>query len=157
MKYLFLTITFWGLLNTARGQKIDLRLKSQIVPASLVFLSGFSDGVNNVLSFKWSSFKKVFPGADQKYWWPSKSWDNKYKNGKKEQGERFPGSSTIFVSFSDGYHLTRFFDHLFMAGAITCKIALFEKRKWYLYPLEALSYLLINRVGFCLAYNVIFK
>ena len=118
MKHSFLIIALISLQMSGRGQKVDLLIKSQAIPAGLVFLSGFSDGVNNVLSFKWHSFKKVFPGADQKYWWPSESWDNKYRGGRKENGERFPGSSTFLVSFSDGYHLTRFFDHLFMCRHI---------------------------------------
>lgn len=155
-KHIVVISFFLSLMTATFGQK-RFEVKSQVVPAVLVFLSGVADGTNNVLSFKWYSFKKVFPGASQSYWWPSQSWDNKYKDGKKENGERFPGSSTVFVAVSDGWHLTRFFDHIFMAGALTCKVLLFEKKKWYLYPVEALSYLLINRAGFCLAYNVIFK
>jgi hypothetical protein len=40
-----------------------------------------------------------------------------------------------------------------MSGAIACRIAGYEKRKWWVYLLEATGYWLINRAGFCLTYN----
>lgn len=36
-----------------------------------------------------------------------KSWKNKWKNGDKSQGEKFLGSSTIFVTFTDLWHLCK--------------------------------------------------
>lgn len=32
------------------------------------------------------------------------TWKNKWKNGYKDQGEKFPGSSTVFVLFTDFWH-----------------------------------------------------
>lgn len=42
-------------------------------------------------------------------WDKSVSWKNKWKNGDKEQGERWPTSSTITVFLTDGWHLMQFF------------------------------------------------
>lgn len=39
---------------------------------------------------------------------PYYSWRNKWKNGKKEDGEKFLGSSTIFVFVTDAWHLMQF-------------------------------------------------
>ena len=39
------------------------------------------------------------------FWYKSISSKNKWKNGDKSQGEKFWGSSTIFVMFTDGWHL----------------------------------------------------
>lgn len=36
---------------------------------------------------------------------PNNSYKNKWKNGDVKQGEKFPGSSTIFVLFTDRWHL----------------------------------------------------
>lgn len=39
----------------------------------------------------------------------SEGWKNKWKNGDRAQGERFPGSSTFFVAYTDGWHLSQMF------------------------------------------------
>ena len=45
-------------------------------------------------------------------WWnKDESWRNKWKNGDPLQGERFLGSSTVFVWATDGWH---FFQSLFL-------------------------------------------
>jgi len=47
-------------------------------------------------------------------WWAGhESWINKYKNGDKEQGPKFPGSTTVFVWVTDGWH---FFQAIFLSG-----------------------------------------
>jgi hypothetical protein len=51
---------------------------------------------------------------------PAISWRNKYKNHDPAQGERFPGSTTIFVFTTDLWHLSQFvFLRLFFAAVIT--------------------------------------
>lgn len=129
------------------------RLNNYILTGSLTLISGAADGVNQALMYQYGGFKKVFPGANDKFWKPSLSGANKYKNGDPAQGAKFPGSRTWLVFLTDGYHLTRFADHLFLSGAIAFKIAGHEKKKWYIYVAEAAGYWLINRVGFCLTYN----
>ena len=37
-------------------------------------------------------------------WWTKDSWMNKWKNGNPKEGERFPGSSTVFVWVTDAWH-----------------------------------------------------
>jgi len=51
---------------------------------------------------------------------PSVSWRNKYKNGDHKQGERFTGSTTIFVFTTDLWHLAQFFFLRFFFAAIIC-------------------------------------
>lgn len=53
--------------------------------------------------------------------WSQSSWRNKYKNGEPKQGERFFGSSTVFVMFTDGWHLFNFlYDALKSIAIILC-------------------------------------
>jgi hypothetical protein len=129
------------------------RIKNYAITGTMVLLAGAADGVNQALMFQYDGFKKAFPRANDQFWKPALSGANKYKNGDPEQGAKFPGSKTYLVFLTDGYHLTRFTDHLFMSGAVAVKIAGFEKKKWYIYVLEAASYWLLNRAGFCLTYN----
>jgi len=42
---------------------------------------------------------------NQMFWRKDTAWVNKWKNGDKSQGEKFWGSSTVFVMFMDGWHL----------------------------------------------------
>lgn len=129
------------------------RTKNYIITSSLVLMAGAADGLNQALQFHYPAFKKAFPHASDQFWQPSISGANKYKNGDPKQGARFPGSRTWLVFTTDGYHLTRFADHLFLSGAVAFKIAGHEKKKWYIYIAEAAGYWLINRVGFCMTYD----
>ncbi|MBL7742022.1 MAG: hypothetical protein JNN00_00980 [Chitinophagaceae bacterium] len=129
------------------------RVTNYVVTGSLVMLAGAADGVNQALQFQYPGFKKAFPNANDQFWKPALSGANKYKNGDPKQGAKFPGSRTWLVFTTDGYHLTRFADHLFLSGAVAFKIAGYEKKKWYIYIAEAAGYWLINRAGFCMTYN----
>lgn len=129
------------------------RIANYALTGSLVMLAGAADGVNQALLYQYAGFKRTFPAAPDQFWKPSISGANKYKNGDPAQGAAFPGSRTWLVFLTDGYHLTRFADHLFMSGAVAVKIAGFEKKKWYVYVAEAAGHWLLNRVGFCLTYN----
>jgi hypothetical protein len=133
-------------------QKMFQNYKREILPLSLVFLAGAVDGLNQVIAYQYPSFKKAFPNASNQFWSKEISFKNKYKNGDPAQGERFPGSKGILVFLTDGYHMTRFSEHLFLSGALAFKIT-GQKQKWYYYLIEAASYWLINRAGFVLIYN----
>jgi len=129
------------------------RMTNYAVTGTLVFFAGAADGVNQALMYQYGGFKKIFPQANDHFWKPSVSGANKYKNGDPAQGPAFPGSRTWLVFATDGYHLTRFADHLFMSGAVAFKITGYEKKKWYAYLLEAAGYWIVNRAGFCFTYN----
>ncbi|HEY6506154.1 MAG TPA: hypothetical protein VIZ28_19395 [Chitinophagaceae bacterium] len=129
------------------------RINNYVITGSLVMMAGAADGANQALLFQYPGFKKAFPHSSDQFWKPSISGANKYKNGDPAQGAAYPGSRTWLVFTTDGYHLTRFTEHLFMSGAIAFKISGFEKRKWYIYAAEIAGYWLMNRVGFCMTYN----
>jgi len=76
-----------------------------VVVCILLFISAVAKAIMDKLSFHYSS--SVFPKLTkaENFWNPQFSWRNKYKNGDSKQGEKFLGSSTIFVSFTDGWHL----------------------------------------------------
>ncbi|MES1216893.1 MAG: hypothetical protein ABUT20_15365 [Bacteroidota bacterium] len=133
-------------------QPYKFKPKEHIAPATLFFLAGAADGLNQVISHQYPKFKKAFPDANDRYWSPAISFMNKYKNRDPSQGEKFPGSKTVFVFTTDAYHLTRFTEHLFLAGAVAVKFSQ-QKKKWYWYVAEMAGYWLVNRAGFALVYN----
>lgn len=55
------------------------------------------------LQFHYS--QSIFARLDAKFWNPAISWRNKWRNGRKSDGEKFWGSSRWFVSLTDGWHL----------------------------------------------------
>lgn len=65
-------------------------------------IAGAMNGAMDKLQFHYG--KSIFPKGSQ-YWDPKLSWRNKYKNGDVNQGPKFPGSTTIFVWLTDGWHL----------------------------------------------------
>lgn len=150
--YVLLIITALLLINSDCDAQYKLKIKEHLLPASLVLLAGASDGLNQVLAYQYPSFKKAFPKSNDQYWSKEISFKNKYKNGDPKQGAKFPGSTGPLVFLTDGYHLTRFTERLFLSGAFAVKVGQ-SKKKWYWYLAEAAGYWLVNRVGFCLVYN----
>jgi hypothetical protein len=117
------------------------KLKPYIAPAVCIFIAGASEGFMDALQFHYDRFKRVFPGANDQFWYPDISWQNR-------RGEYIP-----FVR--DGWHTIKFIQHTAIFTTIVIRIG--KKRKWYWYAVEGLSYWAINRAGFHLTYNIIFK
>ena len=76
------------------------------VPALITsFLAGIANGVAEELQHHPQEFLNTFENADPEFWnAPELTWQNKYMNGDRAQGEAFFGSTTVFVAFTDGYH-----------------------------------------------------
>lgn len=127
--------------------------KKEVPSFAAMFVSGMADGLNQTLEYRYSNFKKIFPNANDKFWNPAISWTNKWKNGVESNGEKFIGSSSVFVAFTDGYHATRLVEHLGMSGSVALKINLFQKKRWYFYVIDVARYWIVNRIGFVLVYD----
>jgi hypothetical protein len=155
--------TVGGIANLASGEieseyrgynPSDMQWKKEILPAVSMFAAGALNGVNQDLLFHYHEFQNTFPNANPEFWDPSISWRNKYQNGDPAQGEAFPGSSTIFVAATDGYHAT-------VAGRnlmITTSICLSPKTKgWKPFVKRTLLYSLSYGLGFELVYGKLIK
>lgn len=135
------TIIILTLFSLQSYSQNEFKVREHIAPAATIFMAGVFEGTMDIVDNKYWKFKKVFPGANDQFW----DADHSYKN---RRGEYFP-----FVR--DGWHLLKFGNHLMIASTVTLKIG--EKKKWYGYIIEALSYWAINRAGFHLSYGLIFK
>jgi len=69
----------------------------------LLFISSVANGIMDKLMFHYAI--SIFKNLNPSFWNPLVSWKNKWKNGNKSEGERFLGSSTIFVNLTDAWHL----------------------------------------------------
>ena len=69
----------------------------------LIIIGGICNAIMDVLRFRYNN--SIFSDfKNQKWWNPSISWRNKWKNDDPENGEKFWGSSRWFVRFTDAWH-----------------------------------------------------
>lgn len=78
-------------------------------------IAGLAEAAMDTLAhhFEDSIFKTLNP----KFWNPVTSGGNKWKNGDRNQGERFFLSSTLLVGFTEGWHLFKMVRTLSFFGA----------------------------------------
>lgn len=74
---------------------------------TLLLISSVSFAVMDSLQHHYNS--SIFKKFNNVFWNPAYSWRNKYKLGNPKLGEKFPGSTTVFVMFTDAWHLFKFF------------------------------------------------
>ena len=90
-----------------------------IINITLLIIAGLSNAVMDISS-------------ENRFWKPwmnkSEGWKNKWKLGDPKYGEKFIGSSTVFVLFTDLWHFAQFIFHTSWQLLISLQ---FEK--WYLY------------------------
>ena len=104
-------------------------------------IAGIARAISNKIIFHYRT--SVFRYRD---WFnPEKSWRNKWKlvdgNPLKVNGklvERYPGSSTIFVLFTDAFHLFEFIFRITFATSFILATMLLTTSNWF-----AFSYLVI--------------
>lgn len=83
-------------------------------------------------------------------WWSRDGWRRKYKNGDPSQGEKFPGSATVFVFITDAWHFFQFLQ--LWAWSISVAIALAFERLVFCAVLAFCAYFLFATV-FHFSYN----
>ena len=88
---------------------MELTTLAIVLAATFSIFSGISKAVCDTAasSFYRSKLYRAFK-LDPNFWDKGSSWMNKWKDGDKKKGEAFLGSSTVFVIFTDGWHLTDF-------------------------------------------------
>lgn len=117
----------------------------------LVFLAGATKGFNETLHFHWKEFKRQFPGANTQWFNPNVSWKNKYRNNDPEAGPKFFGSTSVFIMFTDQYHLNNFINRAAWGTALVIKIGE-GKRPLKHYLLDLLYYGVCHQAGFAATY-----
>lgn len=128
--------------------KID---KNKILTGSLVLVAGSAKGFNETLQFNYKIFEKTFPGANNQWFDPKVSWRNKYEGGNPDNGPRSFLSTSVFVMFTDQYHLNNFIHKSALTSALVIKIGEGKKPlKHYLFDL--LYYTVCYQAGFAATY-----
>ncbi len=120
---------------------------NKLLTGGLLMLSGSAKGLNETLEFNWHGFAAVFPKANPKWFWPQQSYMNKYKDGDRAKGEKFPLSSSVLVMFTDQYHLDNFIHRGALTAALVIKIGE-GKKPFRHYVFDALYYTACYQLGF---------
>lgn len=76
-----------------------------------IFIAGISKAVMDTLLFHFN--KSIFSNKNEKWWNPTVSWKNKYKDNDPNKGAKFFGSTTFLVFLTDAWH---FFQMLFLTS-----------------------------------------
>jgi len=125
--------------------------RNHLYSGGLIFIAGVSKGFNETLEFHWKGFRHMFQDVNRQWFDPEVSWRNKYKNGDPDAGPRFPLSTTVFVMFTDQYHLNNFINKLAWTSAIVIKLGEGKKPLKY-YLLDMVYYTACHQAGFALTY-----
>lgn len=128
--------------------------RNKLWTGSLVFVAGAAKGFNESLQFNYHGFEKIFPQANDQWFYPTLSFRNKYKDGDPAKGPRFPGATSVFVMFTDQYHLNNFIQRAAITGAIVVKIGE-GKRPFRHYLFDAIYYTACYQAGFHAIYSPI--
>ncbi len=120
---------------------------NKLITGSLLVLSGAAKGFNETLEFNWHGFAAVFPKANPQWFWPQKSFQNKYKDGDRANGEKFPLSSSVLVFVTDQYHLNNFIHRGAITAALVIKIGEGKKPLRH-YLFDVLYYTAAYQLGF---------
>ena len=88
---------------------------------SILFLAlaGMCNAIMDKINFHWDD--SIFKGSKLEWWAnPDVSYKNKWKNNSNSlDGEKFPGSSTVFVWVTDLWHFAQsFMITFFVLGAL---------------------------------------
>lgn len=120
---------------------------NKLLTGGLVMLAGMAKGFNETLEFNWHGFESVFPKANPQWFWPQKSFKNKYKDGDPDKGARFPLSTSALVFLTDQYHLNNFIQRSSLTAALVIKIGEGKKPLRH-YLFDALYYTATYQLGF---------
>ena len=133
----------------------DISLNKPQITIPFALFAGICDGLSQTLYAHYGAFENRFPNANDQYWNPYVSWTNKYANNDPNLGEKFPGSTTLFVFTTDAYHLFRTINkvNLLTLGALEFS----EKRPILNYAIDFILYSAVYSAGFTLTYQVFFK
>ena len=128
--------------------KID---KNKIITGSLVLVGGAAKGFNETLQFNYKIFEKTFPDANKQWFDPKVSWRNKYEGGNPDNGAKYFLSTSVFVMFTDQYHLNNFIQKTAIMTALVIKIGE-PKKPFRHYVYDLLWYTMCYQAGFAASY-----
>lgn len=117
-----------------------------LIPGILILISGAFEGGMDFLQFHYS--------GNSQFWNPKTSWTNKYKDHNPIMGKTFIGK--YFVSLTDGWHLLKLFNHLFLFSSVPFLIHIHASNFTFWYCLLVIAgYWICRGFGFTAVFNLL--
>lgn len=146
---LLLTILLFPLCATAQNKWYQ-PTRNEIISIPIMALSGYYKATREAINYK------AF-GKGDKFWDIRTSWENKYKNWPEDKSEKFIGSKTIFVVFTDGNHLFGAANTITLLAGSYFVLSDF-KSEWKQYKgWERVGYLIVRKLGPYLIRSLVFE
>jgi hypothetical protein len=123
-----------------------------LLSLSLILLGFIFKAVCDTLKFHFST--SIFNRQKLQYWWGTSSWTNCYKDHDYKKGEKFFGSSTVFIMFMDAWHCFDFLRSIAFISAFT--VYAFDYSFW-LFLLLTIVIFMGGSMIFEFLYSDIFK
>ena len=138
-------------ISAAAQKKWTAISRNDIFVYSCMTISGASDGINQAIIHHEL-------GRGNQFWDYAKSWKNKYRDiDAGDERAAFFGSKSVFVGFTDAFHLTRMIDRGCTLTAVCisgCELKQFKKKdRWKVIAKKMVISTLLNRIAFGLTYN----
>ena len=124
--------------------------RPRIAPPAMAFVSGAAWGLPESTAHHWEDFRKAFPKANARYWNPSESWRNKYRNGAPEQGR-----NGVPLWMTDAKHMLASGNQVLLFGA-GATITLGNRRPLWHYAADVGISFAAYTIGNQLTYNWIY-
>jgi hypothetical protein len=120
---------------------------NKILTGGLLFTAGLAKGFNEALEYRYNGFEDIFPKANDQWFYPTFSYNNKYKDNDPTKGAKFPLSTSVLVMFTDQFHLNNFIQRTALTGALIVKIGE-GKRPLKQYLFDLIYYTACYQLGF---------
>jgi hypothetical protein len=122
-----------------------------MVSIFFIALAGICNSIMDTIQFKF--IESIFSKYPKLRQWsnPTFSWKNKWKNGDPKQGERFLGSSTMFVWVTDLWHFSQSLMITFFCLAAICYKPCFYTSN---YIINLFLQLIILKTTFSLCFEI---
>lgn len=117
-----------------------------ILTIVLYFVVGSINAFMDKIQFHWGRFRFNYLSFLN----PATPWKNKWKDGIKSHGERFPFSSSVLVFLTDGWHFSKWL----MFTSIEFLISYHYNTKWYYIVLGIVLLKIVRGLGFTLNFDL---
>lgn len=130
-------------------QYAPFSLKKAFIGSTFAGFAGVFHAGRDATLFHYDQFKTRFPRANDQFFDPRISWENKYRLGSPHLGPKFPGSRTYLVAFTDYYHLSNSLIQTFSYSS-SAIYASGPKEKWWHYAI----YYSLGRLAYGIGFEV---
>lgn len=124
-----------------------------VISIILIIIAGFAEAIMDTLAHHFES--SVFSKLNPQFWNPIVSGANKWKDGKRENGEKFFLSSTLLVGVTEAWHLFKMIRTLLLFSSASLIGYALTGNIWV--PISIMSLRVVYGIIFTIGYKYLKK